>query len=64
VELVYIANMMSDVQDAKRGYFTIDPGILKKFTNIDSLESFQAYLDRVEKGYQHSINEEKQLSGS
>lgn len=62
VELVYVANMMSDIQESKRGFFTIDPGLLQKFTGTLDLEGFQKYLERIEKGYQHSLKEEKQLT--
>jgi putative nucleotidyltransferase with HDIG domain len=62
VELVYVANMISDIQESKRGFFTIDPGLLHKFTGTTDLDSFQKYMERIEKGYQHSLKEESQLT--
>ncbi|MCC5813981.1 MAG: HDOD domain-containing protein [Leptospira sp.] len=62
VEIVYLANMMSDVCESKRGYFTIDPGILNKLTGINDQIKFQEYLTRVEKGYQNSLAEEGNIA--
>ncbi len=62
VEIVYLANMMADVQESKRGFFTIDPGILKKYTSIEEHSVFQEYLNKIEKGYKHSIEEEGNLT--
>ncbi|WCL49938.1 HDOD domain-containing protein [Leptospira sp. GIMC2001] len=62
VEMVYLANMMSDVQESKRGYFTIDPGILNKFLGIKDKEKFDSFIERIEKGYQISIAEESAIT--
>lgn len=58
VEMVYLANMMADISESKKGFFTLDPGILKKFTGIIDPKAFQDYLDRIEKGYQNSLSDE------
>lgn len=58
VEIVYLANMMADVQESKRGFFTIDPVILKKYTNIEASKDFETLLGKMEKGFQYSLKEE------
>jgi putative nucleotidyltransferase with HDIG domain len=58
VEIVYLANMISDVSEAKRGYFTIDPKIMEKYLGIRDSDSFAPFLERMEKGYKASLAED------
>lgn len=58
VEIVYIANMIADVHESKRGYFTIDPNLLEKYTGITNPEDFAVFAKKIEKGYQTSLMED------
>jgi len=46
VEIIYLANMLSDVADNKANFFSIDSSILKTFS-LNSQEQFEKYLKKV-----------------
>lgn len=59
VEMVYLANMIADVTESKRGFFAIDPVILERYTGVKTQEEFLDYRTKLEKGYQYSLKEDK-----
>ncbi|BDA77652.1 HD family phosphohydrolase [Leptospira kobayashii] len=53
VEIIYMANMMCDFQEQKKGFYAIDKNLLAKF-NLDSLEIFSEKVKKVETLYKKS----------
>lgn len=47
VEIVYMANMMCDFQEQKKGFYAIDKNLLAKF-NLDNLEKFTETVKKME----------------
>jgi putative nucleotidyltransferase with HDIG domain len=50
VEMVYMANMMSDFQESKKGFYAIDKNLLAKF-GLDDKDTFTKAVKKVETLY-------------
>ncbi|GBF51779.1 signal transduction protein [Leptospira ryugenii] len=50
VEIIYMANMMSDFQETKKGFYAIDKNLLAKF-GLDNIEVFTNAVKKVETLY-------------
>ena len=55
VEIVYMANMLSDFQEKKKGFYAIDKNLLAKF-KLDSIETLTNYVNRIETFYKKNQN--------
>ncbi len=47
VEIVYMANMLSDFQEQKKGYYAIDKNLLAKY-NLEGVEVLTEYVKKIE----------------
>ncbi|MDF3819560.1 HDOD domain-containing protein [Leptospira sp. 96542] len=53
VEIIYMANMMCDFQEQKKGFYAIDKNLLAKY-NLDNIEVFSDAVKKMEVLYKKS----------
>lgn len=53
VEVVYMANMLSDFQEQKKGYYAIDKNLLSKY-NLEGVEVLTEFVKKIETLYKKS----------